>query len=257
MKAFVLGAGASVHVGYPLASKLGIALIEWASQNARPDHLYWVDGDELHTLFPSLDDFEEVISELQNPTPGSHIDQLPKWKRGSILVGIREALCEYFDVLRLNDARLYRQFAQQVPSPGDTIITFNYDVSLEAELRKADKWHLGDGYGFPLGEGVTPSSPVTVLKLHGSTSWIDILFDGARGGSFGAVGPDGPLGARPLILPQHVQFFGYPPEIKDPSFKGGGSSRSGSMILPARMKVFGERQPFWDYLWSRAAHALR
>src|ERR1039458_3414038 len=64
--------------------------------------------------------------------------------------GARTRLCEYFDVLSLNGAPLYRRFAEQVPTPGDTAITFHYDVSLEAELCKAGKWHIGDGYGFLL-----------------------------------------------------------------------------------------------------------
>jgi len=205
-------------------------------------------------LFTSVDDFEEVISELESPTSGSRIDRLPGSKRGSILAGIREVLCEYFDVLRLGDAPLYRQFAEQVLTETDTVISLNYDVSLKAELRKAGKWHIGDGYGFPLGHRVTPASPVRVLKLHGSTNWIDILFQRARGGK---VGPDDALGARPLILPQEFQFFGYPKGIRDPAFTGGGSSRSGSMILPARIKTFGDRKGFWDCLWSLAAGALQ
>jgi hypothetical protein len=183
---------------------------------------------------------------------------LPKWKRGSILEGIREALCEYFDVIRVNHAPLYSRFAKQACSQGDTVITFNYDVSLEAELRKADMWHVSDGYGFLLDDAMTPPSRIKMLKLHGSTSWIDILFDGARGGSYGTIGPDGPLGARPLILPQYFRYFGYPPEITDSRFNGGGSSRFGSMILPARSKNFaGDRTPFWDHLWVQAFDDLR
>jgi hypothetical protein len=257
VRIFVLGAGASFHAGYPLARNLGAALVEWAAKNPRPDRFYWIDADELHWLFHSLDDFEQVISELQSPTSGSQVDKLPKEKRGSILASIREVLCEYFDILRLTHAPLYWKFAEHVISQGDTIITFNYDVSLEAELRKADKWHISDGYGFSLADGITPVSPVKILKLHGSTSWIDILFDGAPGGSYGAVGPAGPLGARPLILPDYFQFFGYPPELSDPQFKGGGSSRSGSMILPGRSKSFEARPRFWDHLWTQALYALR
>jgi hypothetical protein len=252
VRAYLLGAGASAHAGYPLIKHLGTVLVEWAAGN--PHH--GIDADELHARFPSLEDFEQIISELERPAPGSAIDQLPEDKRGSILAGVRETLCEYFDILRLNHAPLYRQFAEEVCSPGDTVITFNYDVSLEAELRKAKKWHIGDGYGFHLGVSVTPASPVRVLKLHGSTSWIDILFDGARGGDYRTVGPDGPLGARPLIPPQYFDFFGYPPQIVDPRFEGGGSSRSGSMILPARSKVFDERGRFWDHLWLQASETL-
>jgi hypothetical protein len=255
VRTFVLGAGASFHVGYPLTTKLGVELIEWIARNPR-DRIHWIDAAEIRALFPSLANFEEIISELENPSPGSKIEGLPKWKRGSLLAGIREGLCEYFDAIKSNAAPLYCQLAERVLSPGDTMVTFNYDVSLEAELRKVGKWDIGNGYGFLLGDGITPQSSVQVLKLHGSTSWIDILFDGARGGDYGAVGADGALGARPLILPQYFEFFGYPREVRDPRFRGGGSSRAGSMILPARTKVFEARSPFWDHLWSQAASAL-
>jgi len=255
VRTLVLGAGASFHVGYPLTKNLGTKLIDWIARNPR-DRIDWIDAAEIRSLFPSLEDIEQVISELQNPAPGSPVNNLPKWKRGSLLAGIREGLCEYFDTVRPNPARLYRELGETVLSPGDAVITFNYDVSLEAELYKAGKWHIGNGYGFLLGDGITPLSSVQVLKLHGSTSWIDILFDGARGGDYGAVGPDGALGTRPLILPQYFDLFGYPPEVRDPQFRGGGATRVGSMILPARSKVFEARSLFWDHLWSQAAEAL-
>ena len=253
MRVFICGAGASFHAGYPLTRNLGPEIVEWAAKNPQ-DRLNWIEADEIHSLFPSLEDFEQIISELQNPTPGSEIDQLPPHKRGSILAGLCEALCEYFDVLRLKGAPLYRQFAEQVVAPGDIVISFNYDISLEAELRSAGKWHIGDGYGFLLGDAITPASPTRMLKLHGSTSWIDILFGGRRG--VGAVGPDGPLGPRPVVLPQYFEFLQYPSQTKDPRFNGGGASRHGSMVLPARNKDFSARRRFWDSLWLQASDAL-
>ena len=264
MRAFIFGAGASLHVGYPLAKKLGRKLVDWAAKNPLPEHLYWTDPDELSTIFSQqeLDDFEWVITELENPTRGSRASMLPSGQRSSMLAGFRNALCYFFDSIRTDEAQLYRQFAKEVIQPGDMVITFNYDVSLERELRRAGKWEIRDGYGFDLGVDSLPPSAIRVLKLHGSTNWIDLLFDGAKGGTFGYFTDS--LGPRPVILPQEFEFLEYS-GITDPMFKGGGWDRSGSIILPGRRKRFyvptsvnsRERAPFWHALWENARGALQ
>jgi hypothetical protein len=263
MRTFVLGAGASLHVGYPLVKELGPKLIEWAGKNRRPQQLYWVDEQELREIFPSLDDIEAIITELQYPAQGSPIDGLPGWKRASILAGIRNALCEFFDSIRANDAFLYRQFAREIAHPGDVILSLNYDVSLERELRRAGKWEISDGYGFDLGVRGVGRSPTRLLKLHGSTNWMDSIFDGLRGNRFQMGGGDS-LGARPVILPKEFEFLEYPGTL-DPQFKGGGMDRAGSMILPGRRKQFHvstsinprEREQFWTLLWTQAENAVK
>lgn len=81
------------------------------------------------------------------------------------------------------------QFARDVVQLGDTVITFNYDTLAESFLCEARKWLPHDGYGvhLPLGYepfGLStlsdlplplpelPASPIKVLKLHGSASWV-------------------------------------------------------------------------------------
>ena len=262
MRAFIFGAGASLHVGYPLAKTLGIRLVDWAAKNPSPPHLYRIEPDELRTIFneQALDDFEGIITELEDPIIGSSVSALPKWKRGSMLQGFRDTICAFLDSIRANDALLYRQFAKEIIQPSDVVITFNYDVSLERELRRAGKWQISDGYGFDLHIGSLPASAIELLKLHGSTNWIDLLFDGAREGSFGFSTDS--LGQRPVILPQEFEFLEFP-GIKDPKFKGGAVNRS--MILPGRRKKFytptsinpRERERFWHGLWQNARGALR
>ncbi|HUY12698.1 MAG TPA: hypothetical protein VMX16_03575 [Terriglobia bacterium] len=256
MRAFIFGAGASHHVGYPLIKDLGRVLIQWAAKNPQP-HLHWIDPDELNAIFDqsSLDDFELVITELEDPTPGSPVSLLPPAKCKSILEGFRNAICEFFDSMRADEAVLYRQFANERVKSGDVVISFNYDVSLERELRRAGRWEISDGYGFNLGIGSLPASPVKLLKLHGSTNWIDLLFEGRTGFSFGM--HTDPLGPRPVILPQEFGFLEYDSKIRDIRFSGGGVDRGGSMILPARNKQFGAREDFWNGLWRQAEHALR
>ena len=59
----------------------------------------------------------------------------------------------------------------------DVVVTFNYDDSLERELRRRGLWDVSQGYGFPLGKSGQPS-PVLVLKLHGSINWLALIFGG-------------------------------------------------------------------------------
>ena len=87
--------------------------------------------------------------------------------------------------------------------------------------------------------------------------------DRMRGGQFSVGGTDS-HGFRPVLLPQELAFLEYP-GARDPKFKGGGMSRTGSMILPSRSKSFyfgtsvnpREREPFWNLLWNQASNALR
>lgn len=238
MKAFVFGAGASHHVGYPLVKDLGEALAGFSA--GKPQGFGRIYPHELRQYFDSLEDFEQVISDLEDPPQGSRISQEPQQKRTWLLTGIRDTLPVYFDSIRRRPAPLYQLFAEKACSGGDVVITFNYDVSVESGLRKAGKWHIGDGYGFLLGESVTPSSPVKVLKLHGSTNWLRMP----------AAQDAEPY--RPVIRPQEFEFFEYTSDVKDPKFFGG--TGSDLMILPARSKRFAA--PFWGRLWERAARSL-
>lgn len=252
MRVFVLGAGASLHVGYPLTKDLGPKLIAWASSNEPLNQLYWLRFEEL-SPFGSLDDIEEFVSQVEKD-PNS-------W---AILEGLRSALCGYFDSIRANDAALYRRLAQEVVQPGDVLVSFNYDVSLDRELRRAGKWNPSTGYGFNVDIRGLAASGATLLKLHGSTNWIDSLYGGLQAGQFNWVN-DEPLGPRPVLLPQEFEFLEYPPGIRDPRFNGGGVERSGSMILPSRGKRFyvststspHEGGGFWSSLWRQAGTALR
>src|SRR4029077_8989411 len=84
---------------------------------------------------------------------------------------IAEAIREWFREIHLNAAPAYAEFSSQLIDAGDVVITFNYDDSLERELKRVGKWDLSTGYGFPLG-ATGQQSPVLVLKLHGSINWL-------------------------------------------------------------------------------------
>src|SRR4029077_11664440 len=131
------------------------------------------------------------------------------------------------------------------------------------ELKRAGLWEIDDGYGFWLGIGGFPQSSVTVLKLHGSTNWLDVPFAGARG-FFQSNGP--PLGERPLIRgPLEFEYLGYASGISDPRWPASPSFAGvPAYILPVLHKKFfqltsygKERDDFWDSLWDQAIHAVQ
>jgi hypothetical protein len=253
MRTFVLGAGASLHVGYPLIKDLGRKLVEFIAHNPGPrNYLFWPDPDELKNYGP-LGDIEEIVTNLERSE-----------KPGYKLAGLREAVCFFFDSIRANSAPRYRELAREVIREGNIVITFNYDVSLERELRHAGKWEVGDGYGFKIGIPGMQNSATTLLKLHGSTNWINCLSGGMRGGKFSQGFGWNSMGFRPAVLPQEFEFLGYQ-GVTDPEYRDGGVDRSGSMILPSRNKRFyvptsinpRELEDFWSALWEQAANALK
>jgi len=252
MRVFVLGAGASLHVGYPLMKGLGPRLIKFIADNHGPrNHPYWPEPDELKK-YGRVEDIEEIVTQVERSE-----------RPGPILAGLREAVCVFFDTIRSNNAPLYQQLASEVIQRGDVIITFNYDVSVERELRKAGMWEIGDGYGFDLGIRSVPKSATKLLKLHGSTNWIDSLFGGMRAGTFSQGYGWDSLGLRPVIPPNEFEFLGYE-GVTDPK-PIGGVTRSGSLVLMSRNKRFyvstsvnpRERESFWSALWEQADTALR
>ncbi len=80
-----------------------------------------------------------------------------------------DSTCPYHDFL-----------ATQWLRPGDTVISFNYDLIMDCSLSKRGDWSLESGYGTYLQPQWLPGhseedesidSPVKLLKLHGSLNW--------------------------------------------------------------------------------------
>jgi hypothetical protein len=143
--------------------------------------------------------------------------------------------------------------------PGDAVFTFNYDDSLERELRRSGRWDISRGYGFPLGTEEL-SSDVLVLKLHGSVNWLVSLFGGATGGTF-LVDPPSSMGNHPVIHQADLEYLEYK-TFSGHTYQTGGAFPC--LILPGRTKEFfydtsfgHEFANFWEHLWSQAARALK
>lgn len=259
MTVYVLGAGASRHVGYPLASTMGAEIISWMSR--REEYRYTAEfiregfGDSpnieelitrLDARIKSLEGSEELENRLQRSNAAR--------QRGKL----REAVPLWFAEIHTNPAPAYREFAERIVQPGDVIITFNYDDSLERELRRAGKWDVSQGYGFQIGNSVQPS-PVPVLKLHGSMNWLVSIFGGITSGAF-AASDNSSLGQYPCIATDYLKYLGYTDMAG--TFPGGGGFPS--LILPGRTKEFyyetsfgPEHEEFFSSLWSQADAALR
>lgn len=264
MKTFIFGAGASLHAGYPLASELWRAIERWGRETLPADHDFTSSFDTMNAEFDLSKSFELVLTELDNriePLPGER----PKTNEGlreKVMLAYLRATIQrmipiYFNSIRVGPAKAYKSFANEVLAPGDVVITFNYDVSLDRELRRSGKWSIGDGYGF----AVPPfaNSLCKLFKLHGSTNWSGEPFGGSM--SFGQTNFP-PMGLRPIIQKAEFDYLGY--ENGSDAQCHNGRVQIASMIMPTANKKFfldtsagREWEGFWDSIWSQAATALK
>jgi len=260
--AYVFGAGASYHAGYPLACDLGDSLIAWLKRNPSPvNDLYGANLRELDKIYGGLNAFEQVLTELEDCPSGSRAAAIPDIDRRYMIRNLNLMIPEFFRALRERPAPLYEELAHRYIQQDDEVITFNYDVACERELRLAGAWEINDGYGFSLGIPSIRRSPSRVLKLHGSANWLEVPFRGQTGFS---QSPPNALGDRPVILPGEFDFFGYP-GCRDPL--GPVGNRAGAVpaiVMPTSKKRFfsatssgRELEMFWTSLWESAELALR
>jgi len=150
--------------------------------------LDWMNGKEnLYFDFPAFsaflesrfgDDIEAIMNGMERAIRGRTAERglIANCYKPAFIQAMREWFAE---IHQSNPAAAYLEFAERIVQPGDTVITFNNDVSLDAKLCEVGKWKIGDGYGFDV-EGLPSHSPVKVLKVHGSINWLALLFGGSR-----------------------------------------------------------------------------
>jgi hypothetical protein len=259
---YVFGAGASFHAQYPLCSNMGEGLLEFMLKY--PIDRYRDSANVLIEMFGKTPNVEEMITVLEErieSLKGAE-DSMDRATRSVLAHAhghVAEMLREWFRIIHENPAPLYAKFAEEIIKPGDTIITFNYDDSLERELNRAGIWNLSRGYGFNLGDA-DAHSKVLLLKLHGSINWIISLFGGVTNGPAFA-GPHGSTGGSPFIHSADASYLGYA-DFHGRTYTGGGTMLS--MILPGRSKQFfidtslgREFEGFWNNLWDQAERSLK
>lgn len=249
---YVLGAGASRDAGYPLASAMGRDLSRWMEARKKDDEtLSWIRDrfEDPHDMERVLTTMDDLIAQKRRSSESVLIANTYK-------PAITQALRTWFLEIREKKEGSYRSFACQVIKQGDTVISFNYDDSLDRQLKFSGLWSLGDGYGFPV-EGFKTGSSVKLLKLHGSINWFAALFNGSRGGVFN---PDNALGSRPVFVEPDTRFLGY--EEADPKTPKSFAFTQ-PLILPTERKKFyfetnlgPQWKEFWDVIWNQGAADL-
>jgi hypothetical protein len=265
---FILGAGASRDAGYPFAKDMGRGLLRWMDQ-AQPEGLcdFPESASFLRETFADAEDIESLLEQMEqltslstNAPQGERMlaARIANVDRPALLHGLRR----WFEQInRTTPNSSYRQFAEEVIQPNDTVVTFNYDTSLDKELRRAGLWEAGDGYGFKI-ESLPASSRVALLKLHGSINWRALLFGGRRASVVNDA--EGSLGSRPVLFDYELKTLGYDHHVDSRLPRDRGVAAIDSMILPVHEKRFlfrtsfgDEWTSFWDSLWSKAVAALR
>jgi hypothetical protein len=277
MTAYILGAGASAHAGYPLASRLLQALSDWLDHADEAEH--WVAGCrnrivQVRETFGSLDDFEGILGKLeehgykrvkptgptsyrQDPkdilhdcterlwsidTGGSDVPAegfYPQYLRSDLIMALREFF--YRTEQDRSGPTAHDSFAAKKLELNSLVITLNYDVALERALAKTGSWDISTGYGFTAFPH-RPASATTIYKLHGSVNWFQMPMQ------------ENP---PPLMFSRDLKLLGYD-DLTDPRVggKGMGINNAGTLILPDPNKQFYWKR-FWAPLWSAAAAQLR
>jgi len=274
MIAYVLGAGASAHARYPLAPDLLSAVAGWLDGKC-PDEPGISDFrtriQQLRAEFPGVDDFEEVLRNLdfcgqdrigiasvgadvqcardlledasrsldsgQQEPDGEVRGFYPQYLRDDLASAVREF---FYEIASGGFEGAYDNFAEHRARNGDTVITFNFDVSVERALRRNRGWDIASGYGFELFPN-RPRTPVTVLKLHGSVNWFREPMQKVL---------------PPLVFKRDLDLLGYR-YLSDGRIPNDGVAVDGStLILPSPNKRF-SWEPLWEHLWRCAGERLR
>ena len=108
MTVYVLGAGASKHAGYPLASEMGVRLFEWMKEQVGSERNYPAVADLLEQAFGQCDDIEDLLTRAQQL-----IDEAPRLaeslnKRFGPCKGIKTALLKCSKLFPANTKLGYR-----------------------------------------------------------------------------------------------------------------------------------------------------
>ena len=248
MRTFILGAGASVHAGYPLGRYVWRDLVAWVKNEPELQEVQPVVEFVEGHFRDHLDNFEELLISFEQFEISSQGGKdLPR----NFFWTLHAAITRYFvSIQKKQRALAYRAFAKSFVKPGDVIVTFNYDIEIERALKENNKWEIGDGYGFDVCAANTPGSLTRVLKLHGSTNWFGALFNGSLG--FQQVCSPAE-GERPFIPDEEFAVFGYK-EVRDLQSRPNISLFS--TLITQKEKIKPTWAEWWDTLWRQAREAL-
>ena len=182
---------------------------------------------------------------------------------------LKEVLSAFFKERHSRDQRSFqesgwdslKQFGRKL-SPGDVVVTFNFDSCLERVLLEQGDWSPQDGYGFTreFRRSPTDASPVSfcpsrvkVLHLHGSVGWCRDRTTSPDGKGYFDVDWDDAI----WLGPELFQGFGIDAVDAPRSVPSGTLRESMDLIIyPSFVKNYARGRVFAD-LWRQAADALK
>lgn len=173
-RVFVLGAGASASCGLPVAQYLlGKALAHLQGINGKMsdgitdllEYLY-PNFNVAQRNYPNIEDFMNLIEMAMEFNSEAYI-RSSLWPTGRLqrVNGhIIQMITDYiWNMMQTCRAEPVDKFVAECLRPGDTIVTFNWDLTVEKALERSkndlDFWY-------------TPSTDVLLLKPHGSIDWF-------------------------------------------------------------------------------------
>lgn len=159
--------------------------------------------------------------------------------------------------------------------PGDVVVTFNYDSTIERVLLDLGKWAPSDGYGTEIvfqknaydeKPATFPASAVKVLHLHGAVGWYQKpVFSPSFNPTAGPGGatPRTSLSKAPLeteIALDPLLLTGLGIHHVDASLPSRPPSERQIMLHPSFLKLYGgvgHSDGIFSMLWKDALHALQ
>ena len=145
--------------------------------------------------------------------------------------------------------KLIHKFCDQRLKPGDAIISFNYDCSLERVLLQQGRFSVKYTENWPTIQFLIPNiiqakhldktpTEILLLKLHGSVGWQQFLHQGCVG-----------------ISPKHLEDLGAKSEVNYPDNGDWTLATNRSMIIPTWFKTF-QPDHLFAHLWAQALEVM-
>lgn len=225
MNAFIIGAGftKAVFPAAPLNRGLFDALAEKSTDSSVSVLRDRYRTNDIEIALTRLDS-DIAVSQAE---AGSSPDDGPMLRRR-----IETELGDYFTSFVASEALLDQapwlaQFIDGVFSPGDVVISLNYDCVLEGALDCRGKWSPKGGYGSPFDQPLVrddeySKSPVTVLKIHGSANFVIAPY-----------GDKPEASAVNFVFDEHF----FPCSAKNTHFGYGAGTGRTYLIAPSHVKI--------------------
>src|SRR5262245_28930084 len=236
---FILGSGFSASMGLPTLQTLFPTLM-WQTDAAEEDLMRVIaalrrlyphfTADTAEPPYPPFEEFLGLVVAAEDTPPLP-----PNWWRKAR----RSALHLLSDCVwrltgeaeRSESSSLLSSFVARC-QPGDVVITFNWDAQLERELQRQRKHILLQRH---------ERDAVTVLKLHGSLSWIKLPIHITST-------PDNPL----VVLSETERVYAHPDHNYSNPWTALGEP---PLIVPPIAAKRPAAEAFLSTLWQDAFRA--